>query len=114
HASKFTERIHELLVYVSASCPFTQSGNEKWAPATCHKKNNKPYVDASRSKQTEVNYTEKHAVKQNTHKTDNTMLSVSSIDASGSKLRRNTIKPRQGGNMMSTIERTTMHQAKQK
>ncbi|GJU91973.1 retrovirus-related pol polyprotein from transposon TNT 1-94 [Tanacetum coccineum] len=44
HASKFAERIQELLVYVSASCPFTQSGNEKWAPATSHKKNNKPYI----------------------------------------------------------------------
>ncbi|GJU27297.1 hypothetical protein Tco_1165918 [Tanacetum coccineum] len=29
HASKFAKRIQELLVYVSASCPFTQSGNEK-------------------------------------------------------------------------------------
>ncbi|GKF06149.1 hypothetical protein Tco_0036817 [Tanacetum coccineum] len=29
HASKFAERIQELLVYVSASCPFTQSKNEK-------------------------------------------------------------------------------------
>ncbi|GJX98839.1 hypothetical protein Tco_0355858 [Tanacetum coccineum] len=29
HASKFAEQIQELLVYVSASCPFTQSGNEK-------------------------------------------------------------------------------------
>ncbi|GJU41249.1 hypothetical protein Tco_1194206 [Tanacetum coccineum] len=52
HASKFTKRIQELLVYVSAPCPFTQSGNEKWAPATSHRKNNKPYVDASRTKQT--------------------------------------------------------------
>ncbi|GKC11321.1 hypothetical protein Tco_1008103 [Tanacetum coccineum] len=62
HASKFAERIQELLVYVSASCPFIESGNDKWAPATCHKKNNKPYVDASRSKQTEVNDTKKHAI----------------------------------------------------
>ncbi|GKE38011.1 hypothetical protein Tco_1461416 [Tanacetum coccineum] len=52
HASKFAEQIQELLVYVSASCPFTKSENGKWALATCHKKNNKPYVDASRSKQT--------------------------------------------------------------
>ncbi|GJR59251.1 retrovirus-related pol polyprotein from transposon TNT 1-94 [Tanacetum coccineum] len=52
YASKFVEQIQELLVYVSASCPFTQSGNEKWAPATSHKKKNKPYVDASRTKQT--------------------------------------------------------------
>ncbi|GJS49996.1 hypothetical protein Tco_0600117 [Tanacetum coccineum] len=29
HASKFVERIQELLVYVSASCPFTESENEK-------------------------------------------------------------------------------------
>ncbi|GKC76034.1 hypothetical protein Tco_1126808 [Tanacetum coccineum] len=29
HASKFAERIQELLMYVSASCCFTQSGNEK-------------------------------------------------------------------------------------
>ncbi|GJX41536.1 retrovirus-related pol polyprotein from transposon TNT 1-94 [Tanacetum coccineum] len=89
HASKFAERIQELLVYVSASCPFTQSGNEKWAPATCYKKNDKPYVDASSSKQIVVNNTKKHTVKQNTQKTDNTMLpsigKVSYIDASGSK-----------------------------
>ncbi|GJY34761.1 hypothetical protein Tco_0419230 [Tanacetum coccineum] len=31
HASKFAERIQELLVYVSTACPFTQNGNEKWA-----------------------------------------------------------------------------------
>ncbi|GKC80089.1 hypothetical protein Tco_1130863 [Tanacetum coccineum] len=52
YAFKFAARIQELLVYVSASCPFTQSGNEKWAPATSHRKINKPYVDASRMKQT--------------------------------------------------------------
>ncbi|GJY75787.1 integrase, catalytic region, zinc finger, CCHC-type containing protein [Tanacetum coccineum] len=34
YACKFAQRIQELLVYVSASCPFTQSGNEKWALAT--------------------------------------------------------------------------------
>ncbi|GJY02224.1 hypothetical protein Tco_0360376 [Tanacetum coccineum] len=93
-ASKFVARIQELLVYVSASCPFTQKGNEKWAPATSHRKNNKPYVDASRSKQTVVNDTKKHALKENTQKTDNTMLHstgrVSSPDASGSKSRSNT------------------------
>ncbi|GJT17358.1 hypothetical protein Tco_0876064 [Tanacetum coccineum] len=49
HVSKFAERIQELLMYVSALCPFTQSGNEKRAPATSHKRNNKPYVDASRT-----------------------------------------------------------------
>ncbi|GJU91898.1 hypothetical protein Tco_1304321 [Tanacetum coccineum] len=58
----------ELLVYVSASCPFTQSRNEK-------------------------TITKEHAVKQNTRKTDNTMLPsirrVSSTNASGSKLRSN-------------------------
>ncbi|GKA06999.1 retrovirus-related pol polyprotein from transposon TNT 1-94 [Tanacetum coccineum] len=88
------ERIQELLVYVSASCPFTQSGNEKWAPATSHKKNNKPYVDASRTKQTIGTITQKHAVKQNTQKTDNTMFPltriVSSTNGSGSKPRSNT------------------------
>ncbi|GJY76106.1 hypothetical protein Tco_0481222 [Tanacetum coccineum] len=62
HASKFAERIQELLVYVSASCPFTQSGNEKWASATSHRKNNKPYVDASRTKQTIETITQKNAV----------------------------------------------------
>nr|GEW20448.1 hypothetical protein [Tanacetum cinerariifolium] len=64
----------ELLVNVSASFPFTQSGNEKWAHATSHKRNNKPYVDASRTKQTIKTITKEHAVKQNTRKTDNTML----------------------------------------
>ncbi|GJR26221.1 hypothetical protein Tco_1102453 [Tanacetum coccineum] len=39
YALKFTERIRELSVYVSASCPFTQRGNEKWAHVTSHKKN---------------------------------------------------------------------------
>ncbi|GKF47565.1 hypothetical protein Tco_0137367, partial [Tanacetum coccineum] len=29
YASKFAAQIQELLVYVSASCPFTESGNEK-------------------------------------------------------------------------------------
>ncbi|GKB29973.1 integrase, catalytic region, zinc finger, CCHC-type containing protein, partial [Tanacetum coccineum] len=74
HASKFAKRIQELLVYVSASYPFTQSGNEKWAPSTSHKKNNNPYIDASRTKQTIEIIKQKHAVKQNTRKTDNTML----------------------------------------
>ncbi|GJV72399.1 hypothetical protein Tco_1492394 [Tanacetum coccineum] len=60
YACKFVEHIRELLVYVSASCPFTQSGNEKWAPTTSHKKNNKPYVDASSSKQIVVNDTKNH------------------------------------------------------
>ncbi|GKE52244.1 hypothetical protein Tco_1487400, partial [Tanacetum coccineum] len=32
HASKFAERIQELLVYVSASCPFTKSGNKNGLP----------------------------------------------------------------------------------
>nr|GEW12231.1 putative ribonuclease H-like domain-containing protein [Tanacetum cinerariifolium] len=67
--------------------------NEKWVPATCHKKNNKTYVDTSRSKQTEVDNTKKHAVKQNTQKTDNTMLPstgrVSSANDSGLKPRSN-------------------------
>ncbi|GJT18417.1 hypothetical protein Tco_0877123 [Tanacetum coccineum] len=94
YASKFAARIQELLVYVSASCRFTQSGNEKWAPVTSHKKNNKPYVDASRMKQTIETITKVHAVKQNTCKTDNTMLPstgrVSFTTASGSKPRSNT------------------------
>ncbi|GJU16478.1 retrovirus-related pol polyprotein from transposon TNT 1-94 [Tanacetum coccineum] len=72
-ASKFAKRIQKLLVYVSDSCSFTQSENEKWAPATSHRKNNKPYVDASRTKQTIETITQKHAVKQNTRKTDNPM-----------------------------------------
>ncbi|GKA01284.1 retrovirus-related pol polyprotein from transposon TNT 1-94 [Tanacetum coccineum] len=94
HASKFAERIQELLVYVSASCPFTQSGNEKWALATSHRKNNKPYIDASRTKQTIETITQKQVVKQNTQKANNTMLPstriVSSTNASGSNPRINT------------------------
>ncbi|GJR48672.1 retrovirus-related pol polyprotein from transposon TNT 1-94 [Tanacetum coccineum] len=94
NASKFAARIQELLVYVSASCLFTQSRNENWAPATSQTKNNKPYVDASRTKQTIKTIIQKHAVKQNTQKTDNTMLPstgrVSSANASGSKPRSNT------------------------
>ncbi|GJW34885.1 retrovirus-related pol polyprotein from transposon TNT 1-94 [Tanacetum coccineum] len=94
YVSKFAARIHELLVYVSAFCLFTQSGNEKWALATSHRKNNKPYVDASRTKQTIKTITKEHAVKQNTRKTDNAMLpstgKVSSINVSGSKPRSNT------------------------
>ncbi|GJX87377.1 retrovirus-related pol polyprotein from transposon TNT 1-94 [Tanacetum coccineum] len=69
HASKFAERIQELLVYVSASCPFTETENEKWAPATSHRKNNKPYVNAFRIKETIETITQKHAVKQNTNNT---------------------------------------------
>ncbi|GKC38189.1 hypothetical protein Tco_1050573 [Tanacetum coccineum] len=94
HASKFAERIQELLVYVSASCIFTQSENKKWAPARIHRKNNKPYIDASRMKQTIETITKEHAVKQNTRKTDNTMFPstrrVSSSNSSGSKPRSNT------------------------
>ncbi|GKC73966.1 hypothetical protein Tco_1119849, partial [Tanacetum coccineum] len=94
HASKFAERIQELLVYVSASCPFTQSGNEKWAPTTSYRKNNKPYVDTSRMKQPIETITKEQAVMQNTQKTDNTMLPstgrVSSTNASGSKSSSNT------------------------
>ncbi|GJV66399.1 hypothetical protein Tco_1477227 [Tanacetum coccineum] len=49
----------------------------------------KPRVDASRMKQTIETITQKHAVNQNTRKTDNTMLPsigrVSSTNASGSK-----------------------------
>ncbi|GJZ83052.1 hypothetical protein Tco_0648225 [Tanacetum coccineum] len=94
NASKFAEQILELLVYVSTPCPFTQSGNEKWAPATSHKKNNKPYVDASRTKQTIETITKEHAIKQNTCKIDNTMLAytgrVSSTNASGLKPKSNT------------------------
>ncbi|GJV58225.1 retrovirus-related pol polyprotein from transposon TNT 1-94 [Tanacetum coccineum] len=94
HASNFVERIQELLVYVSASCPFTQSGNEKWAPATSHVKNNKPYIDASRTKQTIETIIQKHAVKQNARKTDYTMLPstgrVRSTNAKGSKPRGDT------------------------
>ncbi|GJR38696.1 retrovirus-related pol polyprotein from transposon TNT 1-94 [Tanacetum coccineum] len=74
HASKFVERIQELLVYVSASFLFTQSGNKKWASAISLKRNNKPYIDASRMKQTIETITKEHAEKQNTRKTDNTML----------------------------------------
>ncbi|GJY34512.1 hypothetical protein Tco_0418981 [Tanacetum coccineum] len=59
HASKFAERIQEFLVYVSASCPFTKSGNEKWAPATSHKRNNKPYVDTPGFSKTSVTNTQK-------------------------------------------------------
>ncbi|GKE85257.1 hypothetical protein Tco_1558999, partial [Tanacetum coccineum] len=66
YACKFAERIQELLVYVRASCPSTQSRNEKWAPTTSYINNNKPYIDASRTKQTVDNNTQKHAVKQNT------------------------------------------------
>ncbi|GJS67002.1 integrase, catalytic region, zinc finger, CCHC-type containing protein [Tanacetum coccineum] len=94
--NKIIEKCTKVLasVYVSAFCPFTQSGNEKWAPATSHRKNNKPYVDASRTKQTIETITKEHAVKQNTRKTDNTMLpstgKVSSTNVSGSKPRSNT------------------------
>ncbi|GJS58941.1 hypothetical protein Tco_0653725 [Tanacetum coccineum] len=66
--------------------------NEKWAPATSYRKNNKPYIDASRK--IVVNDTHKHAVKQNTQKTDNTLFPstrrVSYTDASRSKPRSNT------------------------
>ncbi|GJT91118.1 hypothetical protein Tco_0987148 [Tanacetum coccineum] len=94
YAFKFAARIQKLLVYVSASCPFTQSENEKWAPITSHRKNNKPYVDAARTKQIAETIIKEHAVKQNTRKTDNTMLPsigrVSSTNASGSKPKSNT------------------------
>ncbi|GKC25665.1 hypothetical protein Tco_1027815 [Tanacetum coccineum] len=34
YTHKFAQRIQELLVYVSASCPFTKNETEKWSPAT--------------------------------------------------------------------------------
>ncbi|GKB82983.1 retrovirus-related pol polyprotein from transposon TNT 1-94 [Tanacetum coccineum] len=68
YASKFAARIQEL--------------------------NNKPYVNASGMKLTIETITKDHAVKQNTRKTDNTMLPstgrVSSTNASGSRPRSNT------------------------
>ncbi|GKA66841.1 retrovirus-related pol polyprotein from transposon TNT 1-94, partial [Tanacetum coccineum] len=64
--TKFAERIRDLLVYVSVSCPFTQSEKEKWAPATSHRKSNKPYVDALTLNKTVVNDTQKHALGRNT------------------------------------------------
>ncbi|GJZ95622.1 retrovirus-related pol polyprotein from transposon TNT 1-94 [Tanacetum coccineum] len=94
YASKFTVQIQKLLVYVSASFPFTQSGNEKWGPSTSHRMNNKPNVDASRTTQTIKTIPQKYAVKQNTRKTYNTVLPftgrVSSTNANGSKPRSNT------------------------
>ncbi|GKA49114.1 retrotransposon protein, putative, unclassified [Tanacetum coccineum] len=86
--------INELKHLFSSKEPKDSVENEKWAPATSHKKNNKPYVDASRTKQTIETITKEHAVKQNTRKTDNTMLPstgrVSSTNASGSKPKINT------------------------
>ncbi|GKE67979.1 hypothetical protein Tco_1522140, partial [Tanacetum coccineum] len=87
--------LQELLEQSRALKPLDEhiGGNEKWAPVTCHRKNNKPYVDASRTKQTIETITQKHAVEQNTRKTDNTMLPstgrVSSTNASGSKSKSN-------------------------
>ncbi|GJW70058.1 retrovirus-related pol polyprotein from transposon TNT 1-94 [Tanacetum coccineum] len=87
-------RIQELLVYVNASCPFTQSENEKWAPTTSHKKNNKPYVDTSVISKIVDNNTQKYVVKQDIQKTDNTLLPstrrVSYTNASGSQRKSNT------------------------
>ncbi|GJX02655.1 hypothetical protein Tco_0188571 [Tanacetum coccineum] len=69
------------------------NANEKWAPVTSHRKNNKPYVDVSRTKQTIDIITQKHVVKQNTQKTANIMLPstrrVSSNNASGSQPKSN-------------------------
>ncbi|GKA05670.1 hypothetical protein Tco_0684790 [Tanacetum coccineum] len=93
YACKFAERIRDLLVYVSASCPFTQSGNEKWVPVTIRRKNNKPYVDTSKINQTAVNDTHKLAEKQDTQKTENNLLPfigrLCYSNASGSKPKRN-------------------------
>ncbi|GJS30797.1 retrovirus-related pol polyprotein from transposon TNT 1-94 [Tanacetum coccineum] len=86
--------------------------NEKWAPATSHRKNNKYYVDASRMKQTIETITKEHAVKQNARKTDNTMLPstgrVSSTNASRSKPKINTKNDRisqpSSRSMMNKVE----------
>ncbi|GKB77147.1 hypothetical protein Tco_0944042 [Tanacetum coccineum] len=87
-------RIQELLVYVTASCPFTQSGNKKWALTTSHQRNNKPYVDTSGISKTVVNNTQQYVEKQNTQKIDNTLLPstrrVSYTNASGSQPKSNT------------------------
>ncbi|GKB18423.1 hypothetical protein Tco_0852346 [Tanacetum coccineum] len=65
-----------------------------WAPATSHRKNNKPYVDIPRTNQTVVNDIQKHAEKQDNQKTNNTLLPsirrVSYTYASGSQTKSNT------------------------
>ncbi|GKA55598.1 retrovirus-related pol polyprotein from transposon TNT 1-94 [Tanacetum coccineum] len=94
YACKFGQRIQELLVYVCASCPSAQNGNEKWAPTTSNRKNNKPYVDTSRTSKTVVDNTHKHVIKHKIQKTDNTLLPstgrVSYTYASKSQHRSNT------------------------
>ncbi|GJU78610.1 hypothetical protein Tco_1275680 [Tanacetum coccineum] len=51
-----------------------QELNEKWAPAMCHRKNNKPRINTSNLSESVVNKTQKHLVKQNTQKTGQTLL----------------------------------------
>nr|GEX05530.1 hypothetical protein [Tanacetum cinerariifolium] len=94
YACKFGQRIQELLVYVCASCPFSQSENKKWAPTTSHKKNNKPYVDTSSLRESVDSNAQKFIVKQNKQKTNTPLLPSTRIEsstfASGSKPRSNT------------------------
>ncbi|GJZ20060.1 hypothetical protein Tco_0556650 [Tanacetum coccineum] len=94
YACKFAQRIQELLVYICASCPYVQRGNDKWSPTTSTRKNKKPYVDTFKTNKTVVNNTQKHAAKQNTQKTDNTLFPSTRREsytyASGSQPRSNT------------------------
>ncbi|GJS98653.1 hypothetical protein Tco_0819823 [Tanacetum coccineum] len=83
NASKFAEQIQELLVYVSASFPFTESENEKWAPATCHRRNNNPYAN-----------TQLYVAKENVQKINNIVFPstrrASYTNVSGSQPKSNT------------------------
>ncbi|GJX50902.1 retrovirus-related pol polyprotein from transposon TNT 1-94 [Tanacetum coccineum] len=81
----------ELLVYVSASCPFTESGYETWIVATSRKKNNKPYAVTSKIGKTVDRTSYQFVAKQNIQKTNHTLLPstgrVSYTNASGSHLK---------------------------
>ncbi|GJX89427.1 hypothetical protein Tco_0341441 [Tanacetum coccineum] len=58
HASKFAERIQELLVYISALCPFTQrrvsSTNASGSKPRSNTKNHRIHITPSRSKKNKV------------------------------------------------------------
>ncbi|GJV22234.1 retrovirus-related pol polyprotein from transposon TNT 1-94 [Tanacetum coccineum] len=94
YACKVVQRIQELLVYVSASCPFIVSGNEKWAPATSHKKNNKLYVDTLGLSKPSITNTQQYVAKQNIQKIDKSVFPstgrVSYTNSSRSQPRINT------------------------
>ncbi|GJR28452.1 retrovirus-related pol polyprotein from transposon TNT 1-94 [Tanacetum coccineum] len=91
-ACKYTTRIQELLVYVSATCPSSQHESQKLVAVTPMNRTRK--VRFAESESTSKENSQKHANTQNKQTPNNAMLPStgikSSTEASGSKPKSNT------------------------